>query len=128
MRRALLDATALAASVCVVACAGPSTMSTDTTEPHNALLAEWTGPHGGVPAFHRMDLGALTPALEAGMTRQLDEIDAIASNPEPPTFENTLVALERAGRDLDRVSTYLGVWSSNLSTPEFREIQREMAP
>ena len=103
-------------------------MSTDTTEPHNALLADWTGPHGGVPAFHRMDLDALTPALEVGMTRQLDEIDAIASNPEPPTFENTLVALERAGRDLDRVSTYLGVWSSNLSTPEFREIQREMAP
>ncbi|MCH7748375.1 MAG: M3 family metallopeptidase [Acidobacteria bacterium] len=128
LRRALLDATALAASVCVVACAEPSTMSTDTTEPHNALLADWTGPHGGVPAFHRMDLDALTPALEVGMTRQLDEIDAIASNPEPPTFENTIVALERAGRDLDRVSTYLGVWSSNLSTPEFREIQREMAP
>ncbi len=128
LRRALLDATALAASVCVVACAEPSTMSTDTPEPHNALLADWTGPHGGVPAFHRMDLDALTPALEVGMTRQLDEIDAIASNPEPPTFENTIVALERAGRDLDRVSTYLGVWSSNLSTPEFREIQREMAP
>ncbi len=75
-----------------------------------------------------MDLDTLKPALEAGMTRQLDEIDTIASNPDPQTFENTIVALKCGGRDLDRVSTYLGVWSSNVSTPEFREIQREMAP
>ena len=134
MRSYLLTATCLGAAVFVVACADPSTMSsmstmaTNTVDVHNTLLTDWTGPHGGVPAFNRMDLDALTPALEAGMTRHLDEIDAIASSPEPPTFENTIVALERAGRDLDRVSAYLGVWSSNVSTPEFREIQQEMAP
>lgn len=94
----------------------------------NVLLADWTGPYGGVPAFDRMDLAALKPALEAGMAMNLREIDAIAGNPESPTFENTLVALERAGRDIDRVFTYWGIWSSNRSTPEFREIQREMAP
>jgi peptidyl-dipeptidase Dcp len=94
----------------------------------NTLLAEWTGPYGGVPAFDRMDLDALKPALEAGMARHLEEIDGIADNPEPPTFENTIVAMERAGRDLDRVLTYWGIWRSNRSTPEFREIQQEMAP
>ena len=94
----------------------------------NVLLAEWTGPYGGIPAFDQMDLTALKPALEAGMALQLEEIDAIAANPEPPTFENTILAMERAGRDLDRVLAYWGIWRGNLSTPEFREIQREMAP
>ena len=94
----------------------------------NVLLAEWTGPYGGVPAFDRMDLAALKPALEEGMAKNLAEIDAIASNPEPPTFENTILAMERAGRDLDRVQEYYGIWGGNLSTPEFRAIQTQMAP
>ena len=62
------------------------------------------------------------------MALQLEEIDAIAANPEPPTFENTILAMERAGRDLHRVLVYWGIWRGNLSTPEFREIQREMTP
>ncbi len=94
----------------------------------NTLLAEWTGPYGGVPAFDRMNLDELKPALETGMAENLEEVDAIAANPEPPTFENTIVALERAGDRLDRVEEYWGIWSSNLSSPEFREIQEEMVP
>lgn len=94
----------------------------------NILLAEWTGPYGGVPAFDQMDLEQLKPALETGMERHLAELDAIAQNPEPPTFQNTIVAMEKAGEDLGRVFTYWGIWSSNRSTPEFRAIQREMAP
>jgi len=100
-------------------------MATDTD---NVLLAEWTGPYGGVPAFDRMDLADLKPALENGMELELAEVDAIASNLEPPTFENTIVALEGVGEDLDRVYTYQGIWSSNMSSPEFRAIQMEMAP
>ncbi|HEX2162329.1 MAG TPA: M3 family metallopeptidase, partial [Thermoanaerobaculia bacterium] len=88
----------------------------------------WSGPYGGVPAFDRMELARVVPALEVGMERQLAEIDAIARNPEPPTFANTIVAMERAGEDLNRVFTYWGIWSSNLSSPEFRAIQAEMAP
>ncbi len=94
----------------------------------NVLLAEWSGPHGGVPAFDRMDLAAVKPALEAGMAQQLAEIDAIVANPEPPTFENTIVAMERGGRALSRAFVYWSIWSGNLSTPEFRKIQTEMAP
>ena len=92
------------------------------------LLAEWTGPYGGVPAFDKMALDDLKPALETGMERSLADIDAIANSTEPPTFENTIVAMEGSGRDLDRVFTFWGLWSGNLSTPEFREIQGEMAP
>ncbi|MEE2693004.1 MAG: M3 family metallopeptidase [Pseudomonadota bacterium] len=94
----------------------------------NALLADWTGPYGGVPAFDRMNVADLKPALEAGMAKQLAEIDAIAGADEPPTFENTILAMEQAGDDLGRVFTYYGIWSSNMSSPEFRAVQQEMAP
>lgn len=94
----------------------------------NMLLAEWEGPYGGVPAFDNMNLEDVKPALEKGMELQLAQIDEITSNPEPPTFENTIVALERAGAELDRVFTYYGILSSNMSSPEFRDIQTEMAP
>jgi peptidyl-dipeptidase Dcp len=94
----------------------------------NPLLAEWTGPYGGVPAFDEMDLADLEPALEAAMATQLAEVEAIAASPEPPTFENTIEAMERAGRELGRVLTYWSIWGANLSSPEFREIQAEMAP
>lgn len=94
----------------------------------NIFLAEWKGPYGGVPAFDKMDLALLKPALEAGMAKNLAEIDAIATNPERATFENTIVALEDTGRDLGRVFAYYGVLAANLSSPEFRAIQTEMAP
>jgi peptidyl-dipeptidase Dcp len=71
----------------------------------NPLLAPWTGPYGGVPPFDQARVDQLAPALEAGMARQLEEIDRIAGDPAAPTFENTLAALERTGRTLDRVST-----------------------
>ena len=100
----------------------PSALST------NPLLAEWTGPYGGVPAFDRMDLDSLEPAIEAGMAAHLAEIDAIAQNPAAPTFENTIVAMERSGQPLNRAFTYYGIWSANLSTPEFREIQGRLSP
>ncbi|NWG90895.1 MAG: M3 family peptidase, partial [Parvularculaceae bacterium] len=94
----------------------------------NVFTADWTGPFGGVPAFDKMDLAQLKPALEAGMAMNLAEIDAIANNPQPATFENTILALEDSGRVLGNVFAYYGVLSSNLSTPEFRAIEEEMAP
>jgi peptidyl-dipeptidase Dcp len=94
----------------------------------NPLLAEWTGPYGGVPAFNAMDLAHLPAALDAAMALELREVEAIAGNPAPATFENTIAALERSGSVLGRVMTYYGIWSSNRSSPEFRAIQGEFAP
>lgn len=94
----------------------------------NPLLAEWAGPNGGQPAFDKMDLAQLKPAMEAGMAASLAEIDAIANNPAKASFENTIVAMERAGKPLDRAMTYFSIWGSNISTPDFRAIQSEMAP
>ena len=133
------SAVALAVSACATAPAEKSGMwpkadlaaaaaSVNVDPATNVFLAEWTGPYGGTPAFDKMDLGQLKPALEAGMAMSLAEVDAIANNPAAPTFENTILALEDSGRALDRVFSYYGILSGNMSTPEFRAIQQEMAP
>lgn len=102
--------------------------STVATQQQNPLLAEFSGPYGGVPAFDEMQLSDLKPALEKAMAANLAEIDAIVNNPEPANFQNTIVALEKSGSELSRVFTYWGIWSSNKNSPEFREIQGEMVP
>ncbi|QQR72878.1 MAG: M3 family metallopeptidase [Holophagales bacterium] len=94
----------------------------------NPLLAPWKGPYGGVPPFDLAKVEQFQPALEAAMAEQLAEIDAIAANPAPADFANTIAALERAGRTLDRVSTVYGVFSSTMNTADFQVVEREMAP
>jgi peptidyl-dipeptidase Dcp len=94
----------------------------------NPLLEQWTGPFHGVPAFDRYRVEQFKPALEAGMAEQLAEIDTVAGNPAPPTFENTIAAVERAGRTLSRVVSVYGIYSSTLSTPDFQAVEKEMAP
>lgn len=101
---------------------------TQTQQFENPLLKPYQGPYSGVPAFESMQLADLKPALEKGMELNLAEIEKIANNPEPPTFQNTIVEMERAGEVLSRVFTYYGIWRSNKSSPEFREIQTEMSP
>jgi len=94
----------------------------------NPLIAEFSGPFGGVPAFDKMELADLKPALEKGMEINLAEVTTIINNPQPATFENTIVPLEKAGAALGRVYSYWGIWSANMNSPEFREIQKEMVP
>ncbi|GAA6170351.1 M3 family metallopeptidase [Colwellia sp. KU-HH00111] len=102
--------------------------SAEIEQAKNLLLAKWQGPFQGVPAFDKVSLIGLIPAIEAGMKINLAEIEAIANNPEAPTFENTIVAMEKTGEALGRIFTYWGIWSANQSSPEFRKIQAEMAP
>ncbi len=94
----------------------------------NVLLQDWSGPYEGVPAFDKMKASDVKEAMNKGMELSLAEIDKIANNPEAPTFDNTIVAMESSGKVLDRVSTYYGILSSNQSSPEFRDIQTELAP
>ncbi|HEX5873838.1 MAG TPA: M3 family metallopeptidase [Pyrinomonadaceae bacterium] len=101
-------------------------MNLNTNE--NPLLAKWEGPYGGVPPFDRVQIPLFKPALEAAMAEQLAEIDSIAKNTAAPDFENTIGALERAGRTLNRVGTLYGVWGATMSTPDYQAVQREMAP
>src|SRR5215210_6339426 len=103
-------------------------MANDSSGETNPLLAKWEGPFGGVPPFDRVQIALFKPALEAAMAEQLTEIQRIAADPAPPDFDNTITALERSGRTLDRVGTLYGVWGATMSNPEFQVVQREMAP
>ena len=118
MKLSLLVAACLAAVIAFPAGAAPA----------NPLLAPWTGPYGGEPDFAAVRVADFKPALDAGMVDEMREIDAIAGNPAAPTFDNTIVALERAGAALTRVQTIFGIWSSNLKTPDVAAVETEMAP
>jgi peptidyl-dipeptidase Dcp len=109
-------------SLAMVACTHP--LDPDVA----ALLAEWTGPYGGEIPFDKVKVAAIGPALEEGMRREQAEIDAIAGDKAGPTFANTIIPLERAGRALDRVQTIYGVWKSNLKTPDVQALETRMEP
>nr|WP_238527890.1 M3 family metallopeptidase [Aquimarina agarivorans] len=94
----------------------------------NPLLKEWTGPYNGVPQFNKMKLADVKPAIKKGMVLSLAEIDAIAQSKKAPTFENTIVTYEKSGSVLKRAFTYYRILSANMSSQEFRAIQKELAP
>jgi peptidyl-dipeptidase Dcp len=97
-------------------------------ETGRALTAPWGGPYGGVPPFEQVRPADFAPAFEAAMREELAEVDRIAADPSPPTFDNTLAALERSGRTLDRVVRVFDVFAGTMSTPEIQAIEREIAP
>lgn len=94
----------------------------------NPLLDKWGGNYGGIPPFDRVEVAHFKPALEAAMTENLSEVERIATDTNAATFENTIAAMERAGRTLNRVQTVYGIWSSTMNGAEFQVIEREMAP
>lgn len=108
--------------------ASASTSASATPVPENPLLLRWAGPHGGVPPFDQVKVADFKPALEAAMEAELREVAAIAGDTSPPTFENTIAALEDAGRTFAAVETLYGVWSSSMNSPEFKAVEQEMAP
>jgi peptidyl-dipeptidase Dcp len=103
-------------------------MSANASPTPNALLNPWTGAFGGIPPFDKVKAADFKPALETAMRLHQAEIDRIATDPSSPSFENTIAALERSGRALDRVSRIFGIYSSTLKTPEIQSIESEMAP
>ncbi|HEY0479182.1 MAG TPA: M3 family metallopeptidase [Kofleriaceae bacterium] len=92
------------------------------------LLAPWPGPHGGVPPWDKVKVDAFPKAFETGIALTLAEVDVIAENPEPPTFDNTFAALEDIGRHAGRAETLFGVLSGNLSTPEVQAVDKAWSP
>ncbi len=106
--------------------AQPATPPSPTTD--NPLLDQWTGPYGGVPPWDKVQPALFKPAFLAAIEMQRKEIGAIADDPAPPTFANTIEALQRAGRPLGRVDVLFGVMTNNRNTPEYQALDREMSP
>jgi peptidyl-dipeptidase Dcp len=96
----------------------------DTTNP---LIAPSPLPYH-LPPFADISDEHYEPAFEAGMRAHLDEIRAITSNPDEPTFENTMIPLERAGQILHRVATVFFNKSSSDSNEATNALEEEIAP
>ena len=99
----------------------------NTVNDDNPLLAEWDTPFG-VPPFDQIQNEDYLPAFKVAMERHSEEIQAIVSNDEPPTFENTIVEMERAGADLSRVSRVFYAVEGAHSNDTLREVSRTIAP
>ena len=105
----------LLAGACVLTMSGWLNAEAAEFGPTNPFYAPSTLPFGA-PPFDRIKDEDYQPAIEAGMAQQLAEINAIANDPMPPTFENTFAALERSGRLLARVSAaFNGVSEANTN-------------
>ena len=81
-----------------------------------------------LPPFDKIGDADYVPAFEAGMRQQREEVALIARNPQPADFENTIVALERTGQLLDRVSTVFSNLNGSNTNPEMDRIDTEMTP
>jgi peptidyl-dipeptidase Dcp len=93
----------------------------------NPLLAESPLPFH-YPQFDRIRAEHFLPAFEAAMAEERKADEAIATNPAKPSFENTIVALERAGASLDRVQLVFGNLTSANTSPELQAVQRTISP
>lgn len=92
----------------------------------NPLLSPWLTPHG-LPPFDRFSTADFEPALRHAMQEHLTELAAIRDQAAAPTFDNTLAAMDRAGRLLDRVSSVFYNLTSSATSPELQAVQRAMA-
>ena len=92
----------------------------------NMLLKPWTGPYGGVPDFDKVKVEDIENGMLHAMELHLEEIKTIANDTTAPSFENTIVAMERSGTELERAYAYYGVLSRNQSSPEFRLVPEKI--
>ncbi|GAA3839927.1 M3 family metallopeptidase [Sphaerisporangium flaviroseum] len=81
-----------------------------------------------LPPFAEIREEHYVPAFERGMAEQLAEVEAIAGSADPPTFDNTVAALERSGQILNRVSVVFFNQASSDTNPGFQEIQKAITP
>jgi peptidyl-dipeptidase Dcp len=93
----------------------------------NPLLQPWTGAYQ-LPPFLDLRPEHFEPAYEVGMREQLAEVEAIATNPRPPTFENTVQALDRGGRTFERIDNVFHNLAASEASPALQAVQRTMAP
>ncbi|MGQ0533081.1 MAG: M3 family metallopeptidase [Caulobacteraceae bacterium] len=92
------------------------------------LMKPWTGPHGGVPPWEQARVELVPTSLQLGIQLQEAEVQAIANNPAAPTFDNTIGAMQDAGRHLDRAQTIFGVMTDNMSNEQVQAVEAEWSP
>ncbi len=119
--------TATAGAIAITSSAAPAPAANTAYGPANPFYTPSTLPFQA-PPFDKIQDSDYQPAIEAGMAQQMTEIRAIADNPDLPTFENTLVALEKSGRLLDRVMSVFDAVTSANTNPDLQRVQQIEAP
>jgi peptidyl-dipeptidase Dcp len=105
----------------------PLTSSPSNPDQANPLLEAWTLP-GGTPPFPAIRPEHFRPAFDRAMADHLAEIEAIATCPDTPSFANTILAMERSGRALERVSALFHALAGAHTSDALMAIEREMSP
>ena len=100
---------------------------TDAELAGNPFLQPWNTPYG-VPPFGAIDDSHYLPAIKKGILELRGEVEAIVGNPEPPTFENTIVALELAGETLQRVANTFGNITGTDTNDQLRALESQIYP
>ncbi len=98
-----------------------------TSAESNPLLQPWDTPYG-LPPFERIRAEHFPPAFEAARAAHLAEIEAIAAQAEAPSFENTIAALDRSGRQYYRVEGVFHNLAASETSPALQQVERELAP
>ena len=93
----------------------------------NPLLKEWKTPFQ-VPPFQEIQADHFLPAFKVAIAENRKEVEAVANNPEAPTFANTVEALERAGELLSRVNGVFGALQGAETSARLQAINREVTP
>lgn len=114
-------------AVVLVACNAPQKSGGTDPSVSNPFFAECATPFG-VPPFDQVEIAHYKPALLKGMEEHAKEVEAIVNNPEAPTFENTIAALDQSGELLRRVRTVFGGQNSVNTNDEMQALSREMSP
>ena len=126
MRHILLAATAIAMIAGAAAAQAPT--SPAVAPAANPLLADWSGPYGGVPPWDKVRPELFAQAFEVSMAERVADYRRIADNPAAPTFENTFVPMQLAGQRFGRVATLFGVMTGNMNSPAYQKLDREWSP
>ncbi|MDX2235443.1 MAG: M3 family metallopeptidase [Hyphomonadaceae bacterium] len=128
----IAGASLLALAACATSTGAPSAAAPEApaavAPAANPLLAAWTGPYGGVPPWDQVKPELFPGAFEASFAQLRAEVDAIVKNEDPPTFENTIVAMERGGDLFDRVARLYSVMTANMNNPAYQALDREWSP
>ena len=104
-----------------------SSIAIMSTQAQNPFFSEYDTPHGTVP-FSKITTADYEPAIDRGIKLGLQEIEAICNNRAVPDFDNTIVALENSGKDLDRVLNTFGPLLSALSDDEMMDLSMRVTP
>ncbi len=125
MRHILLAA---GASALMATSAFAQTNPPAAAQANNPLLADWTGPYGGVPPWDKVKPELFPAAFEVSLAERAADYHKIADNPAAPTFANTFVPMQLAGQRYGRVMTLFGVMTGNMNSPAYQGLDREWSP